>query len=664
MDEFKQIFFTECSELLADMESRLLNLEEGQHDRDGLNAIFRCAHSIKGGAGAFGLDAIMQFTHALEALLDKMRDGSMMPTRAHIDLLLQSADVVTQMLAAAQNNQSLAADFGHAQLEQLKRATDGAAPVAVAVTAAPVPVAASETTKHYTISFRPHRQLFASGNDPLRILRELQQFGSMHLEADCTQVPSLAELVSDECYLGWDATLTTTATHAEVREVFEFVEDISDISITEEQPQVTVQEAPVVVAEAVPAAEQAAKAAPAAAAASASTSIRVDLEKVDKLVNMVGELVITEAMLRAQARYLPVDQFTDLMRGIDELSHHTRELQEAVMAVRMQPVKSIFSRMPRIVRDTASQLGKEIQLVMTGEATEVDKTVIEQLSDPLTHMIRNSCDHGIETPDQRVWNDKPVQGTIHLRAYQRSGRIMIEIEDDGAGINRQRVLSKAIEKGIVAQDAQLSDQEIDQLIFAPGFSTAEKVTSVSGRGVGMDVVRRNIESLGGHVHITNHPGKGSVFTVSLPLTLAILDGMIVRVGAEHYIVPITSIIETLRPNAGEVHRIQDKGDVINVRGEIVPLIYLHSVFGIDQAVHKAEEALIVLVESGRERFGLVVDELIGQQQVVIKSLEANADPVKGISGATILGDGKVSLILEINELKTLGRQHTAAAIAA
>lgn len=388
-------------------------------------------------------------------------------------------------------------------------------------------------------------------------------------------------------------------------------------------------------------------------ATAVATSIRVDLDKIDRLVNMVGELVITEAMLRAQVRHFAEDEFSGLLRGVDELSHHTRELQEAVMAVRMQPVKSIFSRMPRVVRDTAAALGKDIQLVLSGENTEVDKTVIEQLSDPLTHMIRNSCDHGIETPDQRVWHDKPIQGTINLSAYHRSGRIIIEISDDGAGINRMRVLGKAQEKGLVPMDAKLTDEEIDHLVFMPGFSTAEKVTSVSGRGVGMDVVRRNIESLGGNVRITNNPGKGSIFTVSLPLTLAILDGMIVRVGAESYIVPITSIIETLRPRREEIHAVQGKSDVINVRGEFVQVVYLHEIFNIANAEHDPSKALVVLVESGNEKLGLVVDELIGQQQVVIKSLEANTDPVKGVSGATILGDGKVSLILEINELKAL-----------
>jgi two-component system chemotaxis sensor kinase CheA len=384
--------------------------------------------------------------------------------------------------------------------------------------------------------------------------------------------------------------------------------------------------------------------------ASQITSIRVDLEKVDRLVNMVGELVITEAMLRAQTRTLAVEQFAGLMRGIDELSQHTRDLQEAVMSVRMQPVKSIFARMPRVVRDISTQCGKDIRLVTQGENTEVDKTVIEQLSDPLMHMIRNSCDHGIETPDVRVDNGKLAQGLILLSANHRGGRIIIEIRDDGAGINRERVLAKAKEKNLVAADALLADEEIDNMIFMAGFSTAEKVTNISGRGVGMDVVKRNIEGMGGTVRVHNTPGVGSRFTISLPLTLAILDGMIVRVGGEHYIIPITSIIETLRPKAEAVHHVEGHNDVINVRGEFVSVVYLHRAFGIPDAQDDPAKALVVLVESNGQKMGLVVDELIGQQQVVIKSLEANADPAPGVSGATILGDGRVSLILDINDL--------------
>lgn len=662
MDEFREIFFTESAELLTDMEERLMKLEEGTQDSEQLNAIFRCAHSIKGGSGAFGMERIMQFTHTLEALLDAMREGTLIPQREHIDLLLKSADMVTQMMNAERNGTQLAAEYEAGVIAQLRSYIGGGvAPVAV-VQAVKLPEPVVPQEQSYDIRFVPQAGLLTSGNEPLLLLRELGRLGAMELTAQTDAVVALEQLNPIECVLRWNIALRGEVSQAAIEEVFEFVGDHAEITISRKEVPNSAAEAsaPPVVEPGSPVAEAAApakkpsgQAEEPATKTAAATSIRVDLEKIDRLVNMVGELVITEAMLRAQARHLPVDQFTDLMRGVDELSHHTRELQEAVMSVRMQPVKSVFSRMPRIVRDTASQLGKDIQIILSGENTEVDKTVIEQLSDPLTHMIRNSCDHGIETPDQRAWNDKPLQGTIHLSAYQRSGRIIIEIADDGAGINRGRVLAKAQEKGLVAADAQLTDEEIDHLIFLPGFSTAEKVTSVSGRGVGMDVVRRNIEALGGTVRIANTPGKGSTFTVSLPLTLAILDGMIVRVGQENYIIPITSIIETMRPKASDVKRVEGRSDVINVRGEFVPVVYLHRIFGIEGAEGDASKALTVLVESGNEKLGLVVDELVGQQQVVIKSLAANADPVKGISGATILGDGKVSLILEINELKGL-----------
>lgn len=388
-----------------------------------------------------------------------------------------------------------------------------------------------------------------------------------------------------------------------------------------------------------------------------ATSIRVDIDKVDKLVNMVGEIVIIQAMLTAQSRHLELDKHQELIQGIEDLLQHTRELQEAVMSVRMQPLKSVFSRMPRIVRDIAVQLGKDIRLVTTGENTEVDKTVIELLSDPLTHMIRNSADHGIETPDKRIAAGKPAQGTINLSADSRGGRIIIEINDDGAGINREKVFAKAKDKGLVAKDAVLKDEEIDNLVFLPGFSTADTVSNISGRGVGMDVVRRNIEGLGGALQIINTPNKGCRFIVSIPLTLAILDGMIVRVGAENYIIPIGNIIETMRPKREDVKKIAGGNDVNNVRGEFIPVMYLANMFGTRGGVLNAAEALVVLVESGRNKIGLVVDELIGQQQVVIKTLETNSDPVEGISGTTILGDGKVSLILDVGKFQQLSHQH-------
>jgi len=649
MEELKQTFFTECAELLTDMEDRLMKIDENTQDKEQLNAIFRCAHSIKGGAGAFGMDAIMHFTHKMEALLDEVRDGKVSATREVIDTLLKSRDIVVQMIEAAKEGREQPADFGAdivARLQHHLQGRTGAPPVSFSAVA----VSSTPQKNRYQILFKPHEEMFLSGNEPSHLLRELTKLGEAKIVPDISRIPMVDELIPNQCFLGWEITLDTAADEETVNSVFEFVQHISDIKVEKLKVAAT---PPSSKAEAHAPATTKAPEEGAKTGAAKTTSIRVDLDKVDRLVNMVGELVITEAMLRVQARSLNFEEGSGLQRGLDELSQHTRELQEAVMSVRMQPVKSIFSRMSRIVRDTSAQLGKDIRLITSGENTEVDKTIIEQLGDPLTHMIRNSCDHGIETPDQRVWNDKPEQGTILLSAYQRSGRIIIDIEDDGAGINRQRVLDKAREKGLVAADAMLADEEIDHLIFLPGFSTAEQVTSLSGRGVGMDVVKRNIETLGGTVRIINRPAKGSLFTVSLPLTLAILDGMIVRVGAENYIIPITSIMETMRSRAEDIKKVEGHGDVINVRGEFVPLIYLHRIFQISGAEVDLSKVLIVMAESGRGKIGLVVDELVGQQQVVIKSLEANSDPVKGISGATILGDGRVSLILELNELPQL-----------
>ncbi|MBI1274826.1 chemotaxis protein CheA [bacterium] len=653
LDQFKQTYITECYELLEEMENLLVALDCDAADAEQLNAIFRCAHSIKGGSGAFGLTYITDFTHVLEALLDGMREGKVAPSREAVDTLLKAVDIVTRMVDAAKANITPPESLGEEVLQSLKSIAGNTQ----SLTAQPKMHDAAQTAelKHYEITFAPHAQLYLTGNEPLLLLQELKRLGETNITAYTGRVPTIDQLNPGECYLSWQIRLSGEIDEAAIREVFEFVEDYCDL---------TIKEAP-----ALPVAGEENNAPPFPAhkitlstgdqqdrVGTQTTSIRVDLDKVDRLVNMVGELVITEAMLRAQTRDLPAEKFVGLMRGVDELSQHTRELQEAVMAVRMQPVKSVFSRMPRIVRDLSAQLGKDIRLEMSGENTEVDKTVIESLSDPLTHMIRNSVDHGIEAPDLRLASGKPAQGTIHLSADHRGGRIVLEIRDDGAGINRERVLAKAREKGLVAEDAQLTEEECDNLIFLPGFSTAEKVSNVSGRGVGMDVVRRNIESLEGTVKLTTQPGKGSLFTISLPLTLAILDGMIVRVGAEHYIIPITSIIETMRPKPGEVKSVEGHAEVLNVRGEFIPIIYIHRIFSIEKAEADPAKALVVLVEGNGMKLGLVVDELIGQQQVVIKSLEANADPVKGISGATILGDGRVSLILDINGLKALHQQ--------
>lgn len=648
LDQFKGTYLTESTELLADMEQRLVSLTPETADGEALNAIFRCAHSIKGGAGAFGLDAIANFTHVLEALLDGMREGKIAPTREAVDALLQSVDVVTQMVNAAKEGTTPPADLGADVLVLLQSFSGGGHSPATAKQQA------SDNTLHteqvWQITFAPNEGIFSSGNEPLLILRELRSLGKAEITAYTHSIPNFEQLDPTQCYISWHIHLVTNKPESAIREVFEFVEDQCTLMIKKQDVTSPEQSS----------AQKIDKPRPVKAitedvprTSSGTTSIRVDIDKVDRLVNMVGELVITEAMLKAQTRDFPVEKFAGLMRGVDELSQHTRELQEAVMSVRMQQVKTVFSRMPRIVRDLSTQLGKDIHLEISGENTEVDKTVIEQLGDPLTHMIRNSCDHGIERPEARVAKGKPAQGTIRLSAEHRGGRIVIEIKDDGAGINREKVLAKAREKGLIAADVTPSNEEIDHIVFMAGFSTAEQVTNVSGRGVGMDVVKRNIEGMGGLVKVTNDPGKGSCFTISLPLTLAILDGMIVRVGAENYIIPITNIIETMRPKPEEVKRVEGHSDVINVRGEFISVAYLHRIFGIQDAQHDPSKALVVLVESNQQKMGLVVDELIGQQQVVIKSLEENSDPVKGISGATILGDGRVSLILEINDLAKL-----------
>lgn len=683
LDQFKSTYITECFELLEDMEERLLNLEEGATDKDALNAIFRCAHSIKGGAGAFGFNRLVGFTHVAEFLLDALRESKIAVTQDVIDALLKSVDIISQLVTAARDGKDLGNDFGMDLENALNNMCSGGASPApkAAVKAVEQKSSAKKEFCFYDIKFVPKRRLFASGNEPLLIIRELKKLGDVKAKPDFNKIPEISGFDPEECYMSWSIEVTTDQGLAKIKEAFEFVEDECDLKI-EEFGAITMPAAPAkkdladedefggifvgaieslnnpapVAAVQAPVVAAPAEAKPAeakkddGAKTQVVDSIRVDIDKVDNLVNMVGELVITQAMLSQQTKDLSPEQFPDLIQGVEELSRHMRELQEAVMSVRMQPVKSVFARMPRIVRDLSRQLGKEIKLEMKGEATEIDKTVIEQLGDPLTHMIRNSVDHGVEMPDVREGRGKPREGTIILSADSSGGRINIEIADDGNGIDRERVLKKAIEKGLYPQDVKLSNEEIDNIIFMAGFSTAEKVTNVSGRGVGMDVVRRNIAELGGVIDIKNNPGIGMSIGISLPLTLAILDGMIVGVGAEKYIIPINNIIESLRPKSGEVKQVADGNDVINVRGEFVPIIHLNHVFNVPNSNTDISKYLVVLVEVGRQKIGLVVDEVLGQQQVVIKSIEQNADPIDGVSGATILGDGKVALILDIAKI--------------
>lgn len=722
LEQFKATYFTECSELLAETEEHLALLEQGTRDVDLLHAVFRAVHSIKGGAGAFGFDDLVAFTHSFETLLDLLREQKVEATPNVIGLCLRAIDIVSDLVAAARDGAPLDATFGaevKAKIEHVSGGGSGATimesfedleftPVRVELPddepddVAPAHPTSPEagSTKRWLIRFRPHRALFERANEPVLILRELQSLGAAKITADVSGVLPLADFDAARPVIGWTVTLETAARRDEIEAVFEFVEGDCDLTIEE-----AAAEAPSLVssatgtsladllremtgasegeAEAVPDAPQpsfaelAAELAPQKAPRLEQTnpdaapkvataarepapkeaqvaSIRVDLDKIDRVVDMVGELVITQAMLTQQTDDLLRERYPDIVRGLEVLAQHTRSLQDSVMSIRAQPVKSVFARMPRLVRELATQLNKRVRLEMQGEMTEIDKTVIEQLSDPLTHMIRNSLDHGIETPDRRLAVGKAEEGVIRLSAEQAGGRIIIQIADDGAGINRERVLQKAVEKGIVAEEASLSEEEIDELIFAPGFSTAEIVTSVSGRGVGMDVVRQNIQKLGGRVTVRNTPGRGAAMTLTLPLTLAVLDIMLVRVGSTPFVVPLASIIESMKMEGTAIGQLPSGGRVLRARGDYVQLIDLAELFDLAHVEPEdgGETGFIILCESdGSHRIAVIVDQILGQQQVVIKSIEQNFERLDGIAGATILGDGCVALILDVAGLK-------------
>ncbi len=675
LQQFRETYIQECTELLMDMEEKLLELEKGNEDIELLHAIFRCIHSVKGGAGAFGLTQIAEFTHEFEYLLDAMRSHQIPLTPQLIELLFHGHTVVERMVMAAKQGQE---DRGEDVAPLLDAIRAIIRPGEKALVGMPLTASPRVTGRQrYYIVFRPAPALLQTGNDPLYIFRGLEALGEMAVQCDASGLPEFTAIDPEQCYLTWHITLDTEAGREAIAAQFEFVEDCADIAITEASdksdssitkndcisPQV-MHPTPFASAHPIPPAAEAGRGggtpipSPAATPSSHPGSIRVDIEKIDRLVNMVGELVISQGMLQMQSLSLPQDHYILIAHGIETLAQHTRELQESVMSVRMQPVKNLFSRMPRTVRDVAQKMGKKMKLEMHGEATEIDKTIIEQLSDPLMHMIRNAADHGIEMPDIRRAAGKREEGTIVLSALNHGGRIEIVIEDDGAGINREKVQKLAIEKGVISAQDNLTTQQVDELIFAPGFSTADTISDISGRGVGMDVVRRNIEAIGGTITTQNMPGKGARFAISLPLTLAILDGMAVRSGDETYIIPIVNIVETLRPKKAQVNALGTGVDVVSIRGEYLPLVYLGDVFSITGTMRNAWEALIVVVETGKEKYGIVVDDLLGQQQVVIKSIEENSDPVEGISGATILGDGKVSMILDVLAIFRMGR-HTA-----
>ncbi len=707
MEAIKITFFQECEEQLAELESGLLLMEAGEADGEVINAVFRAVHSIKGGAGAFGLDDLVRFAHVFETALDEVRTGRLAPDpQTVLKPMLRAADVLADLVRVARDGGTV----DEARVLQIAEELKLASPVAAEAPGedmseivfgfAPPPFLGDEPDGiaamigvPWAIHFKPKAELYANANEAGLILRELGHLGEIALTLDTTALPPLESMDPEGAYLAWDIVLTTERAESDIHDVFEFVDGDCELSIeakiagdrpsesadpTSVEPPLDVMALirrvqggaesapempaspevapPVIVAQAAePAAAKAPARAESAVSSAGGSTIRVDLDRVDRLIDLVGELVINQAMLSQRVMEAGIAGASAIGMGLDELEQLSREIQDSVMAIRAQPVKSVFQRMPRLAREVAAMTGKQVRLVTDGEGTEVDKTVIERLADPLTHMIRNAIDHGLETPADRIASGKHPEGVVRLSAGHRSGRIVIEISDDGAGINRAKVREIAIKKGLIAAETILSEEEIDNLIFLPGFSTAAEVSDISGRGVGMDVVKRSIQALGGRISISSRPGKGSTFVLSLPLTLAVLDGMVVSLGEQTMVVPLTSIVETLQPKAAAVHALGDSR-VIAVRDTFVPLIDVGQILGYRAEMLKPGDGVVLLIEAdGGARAALLVEAIQGQRQVVIKSLEANYRHVPGIAAATILGDGRVALILDVDAVVAVSR---------
>jgi len=707
--QFQDAFFEEAAEHLAVVEEGLLQLEQHPEDLDLLNKIFRSAHSIKGASGMFGFNAVAQFTHKMETLLDLLRNGQKAVTPQVADLLLRSTDCLKTLIDAAKSGAPVDTETVQRLTTELAAASssEGSSSPQSAESAKASPAAQADHVHEYTIDWTPPEWLFQRGLDPLQILKELENIGTLsQVTIDTSRLPDLAEMDPEKCYVSWTMRLKTGKDRKAVEAAFEFVHEDSVLTIAEERRGKELEgrsdeakasdgneenpkplgeilvESGVVSRETLDQAlaqqkrvgqilveqkaatpqqveqallKQKLQESAAQAKKTDTASIRVDTAKIDKLINLVGELVITQSMLsdlgaRFEMRQLPV-----LLERMADLERNTRELQERVMSIRMLPIGTAFARFPRLVRDLSAKAGKKIQLVLSGEETELDKTVIESIGDPLTHLVRNSADHGLEPPEERLDNNKPEVGTIKLNAFHEGGTICITVEDDGRGLNCDKILAKAIKQGLISENDKPTDDQIWPLIFKPGFSTAEKITDISGRGVGMDVVKRNIENLGGTVSIKTRKGHGTTFALKLPLTLAIIDGMTVRVGKETYIIPLLSILESIQPKAELIKTVVGKGELINVRGTYIPMVRLYEVFASEPEYTDPKEAILLILETEGERVAVMVDEILGQQQVVIKSMEQNFRKVEGVAGATILGDGRVGFIVDVRGVLEIAR---------
>lgn len=725
MAEIRASFFIECEELLEALQDGLQALDDGDEDPETINIVFRAVHSIKGGAGAFGLEALVRFAHRFETVLDEVRAGRMSPDAEARKIFFQCADHLSDLVRISRDDGDLPDEetaallaslnglLGEAGIEEEDDAAeeeeidfqpatlsldldfgsdddDGGLPDLPPLEALPV---AAQTG--FIVHFKPENDLFETGNEPFHMLRTLDELGSCTVTCHLDDLPDLDDLAAETSYLAWTIEIETEVEEAEIAAAFEFVEglctldikkkassDVIEPPVSETQVDTEVSPEPVEEtktseaspepsidtpapkteeispeAKSEPASTPPAKPQPSsakqAAPAAAKSVVRVDLDRIERLVNLVGELVINQAMLSQSLERSGLSPHSDAMNGLEEFQRLTRDIQDSVMMIRAQPVKSLFQRMSRIVREASAAVNKDVRLHTEGEGTEVDKTVIERLADPLTHMIRNAVDHGLEDSEDRIAAGKPEQGRVNLTAAHRSGRVVIEVSDDGGGINRPKVLQIAIDKGLISPDATLSDTEIDNLLFLPGFSTASVVSDLSGRGVGMDVVRTSIQALGGRISISSTPGEGTTFSISLPLTLAVLDGMVVQVADETLVLPLNVVIETLTLTNQDVEMVRPGAHVVRVRSGFVPLFDLGKELGYREAVEDYDGSVVLLIahEDG-SRAALIIDSIQDQRQVVIKGLDDSFYRAPGIAAATILGDGQIALILDTSDIIT------------
>jgi len=650
LSAFKQSFLEETNERIAALEQGLLLLESVPTDSEQLNAIFRAAHSIKGAAGSLGFTQIAEFTHVLETLLGQIRSGSVGISGEHASVLLLAVDALRELVRTVDSSGPMSAS-ARAVMDRIEQAstslaadkTQSAHPARIDRESPAQPANARQPllqvgSRRVRVTVCPRSEFFVSGLDPQLLFRDLSRLGELEgVVADLSKVPELAQIEPEKCYVAFTSVLQTSVTDGEIRDVFAFVEDTCVVQVTDDLSA--------------PVERRAAAAAPTALDTTqtkgTASTLRVATEKVDALIDLVGEIVIAQSMVKqlVQSSGLPAD--SALQNAVSALEHNTQDLQARVMAIRMVPIATAFARFPRLVRDLSASLGKNAAIEFEGGETELDKGVVERLSDPLTHLVRNSIDHGLEAAQERVAQNKPEQGKIWLSARHEAGGVIIEVGDDGHGLNAAKIRAKAEAQGLLRAGESVTDDQIHALIFEPGFSTADVVSDVSGRGVGMDVVKRTIDSLSGSISIVTQPGKGTTFRIKLPVTLAILDGLTLGVGEQRFIVPLLSVAESFRPTSKEYKRVVGQGEIVLVRGRALPMIRLHECYAIPDAERDPMRALVVIVEADNGRVALLVDSLLGQSQVVLKSLEAHYQRIEGIMGATILGDGRISLILDI-----------------